>query len=138
MAEHSQSHNGAGGHEHRDTDARIIVYSALGLVVAMVLVCLFVVALFKGMQQVIPADRSASRLVNPTPLPPAPRLQEHPAIEYRELRRREDDALNHYGWVDQKAGVVRIPIDKAIDIMAQRGFPTRSGQVTGNANSTSK
>lgn len=138
MTEHAHSHNGSGGHEQSDTGARIIVYSALGLVVGMVLVCLFVVALFKGMQHAMPASRNASRLVNPDRYPPAPRLQEHPAEEYKELRAREDETLDHYGWVDQKAGVVRIPIDQAIDIMAKRGFPTKSGQATGNANSTSK
>ena len=138
MAEHLESHNGAGGYEHRDTDARIIVYSALGLVVGMVLVCLFVVGLFREMQKVMPVDHPTSSIANPNRIPPEPRLQPHPAEEYKALRQHESDVLDHYGWVDQKAGVVRIPIDKAIDIMAKRGFPTKSEQVTGNANSNSK
>ncbi len=33
--------------------------------------------------------------------------------------------MHSYGWVDQPAGVVRIPIDRAMELLAQRGLPTR-------------
>ncbi len=33
--------------------------------------------------------------------------------------------LHHYGWVDRQEGVVRIPIDQAMNVMLDRGFPTR-------------
>jgi hypothetical protein len=36
------------------------------------------------------------------------------------------DLLQGYHWVDQKAGVVQIPIDRALDLLAQRGLPSRS------------
>jgi hypothetical protein len=41
------------------------------------------------------------------------------------LRPYEDPLLNTYGWVDQKNGIARIPISRAIDILAQRGLPSR-------------
>lgn len=41
------------------------------------------------------------------------------------LRPGEDAILNSYGWVDQKNGIARIPIDRAIDIVAARGLPAR-------------
>lgn len=31
-------------------------------------------------------------------------------------RKKEHDDATSYGWVDQKAGVVRLPIDRAIDL----------------------
>jgi hypothetical protein len=34
--------------------------------------------------------------------------------------------LQGYHWVDQNAGVVQIPIDRAMDLLAQRGLPARS------------
>ncbi len=34
----------------------------------------------------------------------------------------EEKALYSYGWVDEKAGTVRIPIERAMDLIAQRGF----------------
>ena len=38
---------------------------------------------------------------------------------------QEEQTLHSYGWVDQPAGVVRIPIDRAMELLAQRGLPTR-------------
>jgi hypothetical protein len=38
---------------------------------------------------------------------------------------QEEKTLHSYGWVDQRAGVVRIPIDRAMELVAQRGLPTR-------------
>jgi len=35
----------------------------------------------------------------------------------------QEKQLNSYGWVDEKAGVAHIPIDHAMDLLAQRGLP---------------
>ena len=43
----------------------------------------------------------------------------------KQLRATEDAILTTYGWVDRKGGIVRIPIDRAIDLLAQRGLPTK-------------
>jgi hypothetical protein len=56
---------------------------------------------------------------------PAPRLQVDPAADLIELRAREDARLHTYGWVDKKAGVIHIPIERAMDLVLQRGFPVR-------------
>ena len=45
--------------------------------------------------------------------------------EINDFRMQEEQTLNSYGWVDQQAGVVRIPIDRAMELLAQRGLPTR-------------
>jgi hypothetical protein len=39
------------------------------------------------------------------------------------MHQEEDEVLNHYGWVDPDRGVVRIPVERALDIVAQRGLP---------------
>lgn len=52
-----------------------------------------------------------------------------PVLEYSERTQfiqeleKEEEALGSYNWVDQKAGIVRIPIEQAIDLVAQRGLP---------------
>jgi hypothetical protein len=56
-------------------------------------------------------------------LPPAPRLQSTPLQDLEELRAEEEKELTSYGWVDEKAGIARIPIDEAIKIVAARGLP---------------
>jgi hypothetical protein len=56
---------------------------------------------------------------------PAPRLQGNPAVDTAEFLARARKTLNSYGWVDRKAGIARIPIDRAIEILAQKGLPER-------------
>ena len=46
-------------------------------------------------------------------------------MEINEFRVQEEKTLHSYGWMDQQAGVVRIPIDRAMELVAQRGLPTR-------------
>ncbi len=56
-------------------------------------------------------------------VPPEPRLQASPREDLKAMRTREDWTLGHYSWVDKQKGVVAIPIDRAIAILAQRGIP---------------
>lgn len=55
---------------------------------------------------------------------PPPRLERNERVEIRDFRLKEEQTLNSYGWVDEKAGVVRIPIEDAMALLAQRGLPT--------------
>jgi hypothetical protein len=56
-------------------------------------------------------------------LPPEPRLQVSPAQDRRQLRDAEEQVLHSYGWVNQPSGVVRIPIERAMQLIAERGLP---------------
>ena len=67
-----------------------------------------------------------------TPLPrlagereatPGPRLQVDANNELRQMRAAEDAALNRYEWVDKSSGSVRIPIERAMEILAKQGLP---------------
>lgn len=57
------------------------------------------------------------------PMPPYPRLQSSPARDLKTLRAREDWELNHYFWIDKSKGIVAIPIERAMDILAAHGIP---------------
>jgi len=56
---------------------------------------------------------------------PEPRLEGNERIDINSFRLNEDKLLNSYGYVDQQRGVVRIPIDRAMQLIAHRGLPTR-------------
>ena len=58
-------------------------------------------------------------------LPPEPRLQEDPALDLAVFRKREEERLSTYGWIDRPNGVVRIPIERAMEIIAREGLPAR-------------
>lgn len=47
------------------------------------------------------------------------------AADLRALREEEDALLHHYSWADREGGVVRIPIDQAIQIAVKQGYPVR-------------
>jgi hypothetical protein len=55
---------------------------------------------------------------------PQPRLEKNERLEINDFLLKEEDTLDSYGWVDQKAGVVRIPIERAMQLIAQQGLPT--------------
>ena len=40
------------------------------------------------------------------------------------LRRQEAKLLEHYAWVDKNAGTVRIPVERAIELLAAKGCRT--------------
>ena len=40
---------------------------------------------------------------------------------------RKNSILSTYGWTDKKAGVVRIPIDRAMELQLERGLPNTQG-----------
>jgi hypothetical protein len=133
--DHSIEHspNGSSGHEHRDTGVGLIAASAAGLAVVVLAVFLLMWGTFnllKNDEQ--KNDVSLYPLAPSTQIPPQPRLQEHPWEELQQLRARENKELSTYGWQDQKAGIVRIPINRAIDMVAEKGLPyQQAGQPAG-------
>ena len=55
--------------------------------------------------------------------PPAPRLQADPFAELDELRLAEEARLTSYGWAEGSAENAHIPIDRAMDLLVERGIP---------------
>ena len=49
---------------------------------------------------------------------------------------KEERTLYSYGWVDERAGIVRIPIERAMDLLVQRGLPLRSQGVASEPTAT--
>jgi hypothetical protein len=60
------------------------------------------------------------------PQPPEPRLQTSPVPNRKLIAEQETRQLSTYGWVNQKNGVVRIPVDRAMRLLAERGLPARA------------
>jgi hypothetical protein len=121
------------GHEKTDASTRPIFRFAAGLAVfvaaAMVLMAILF-SYFTERETVL--DTSVSPLANEAALAPSgPQLQPNPPVDHERLRREEDDYLSSYGWVDQREGLVHIPIERAIELMAERGLPARSSPPAG-------
>jgi len=55
---------------------------------------------------------------------PTPRLElDDGNQDLADLHEREDLLLNYYSWIDRSKGTVRIPIERAMELIAQRGLP---------------
>jgi hypothetical protein len=55
---------------------------------------------------------------------PTPRLQmDDGNEEIAEMHAREDLLLDHYSWVDHPGGKIRIPITRAMELLAEHGLP---------------
>lgn len=111
-------------YERKDVDGRYVIrffgvfFLALALCIAG-LIWLF--DLFKVVYNPI------GQFYDPSQIPPPPRLQVRPEKDMEMLRLREDRILSTYGWSDEAAGVARIPIDRAMNLLLKRGLPVRRG-----------
>ena len=108
------------GHEGRDASVRPILWVAAGLVVVagVIQVALYfqMEGLWRHRQRTVPPPLPVAGALPSAP--PEPRLEIAPALDLRALRAAEAAQLGSYGWVDRGAGIVHIPIDRAMDLVA--------------------
>ena len=125
------------GYEHQDLKPPGILYFLLTLIVVTVL-CMFGL---KGLFNFLDHREKASQpAVNPlvTNVPedtrhvapgypqsafPSPKLEEDERGQLNGIRLAEEKTLYSFGWIDEKAGTVHIPIERAMDLLVQRGLP---------------
>ena|ERR1700690_280061 len=50
----------------------------------------------------------------------SPMLETNERGQFRDFLMNQENQLNSYGWVDEKAGVAHIPIDRAMDLMVDK------------------
>ncbi|MGH9352225.1 MAG: hypothetical protein ACRD2G_08710 [Terriglobia bacterium] len=117
-------------HEMRDADVRKLVWMGVGLLALIVFGFIVTEGAFYFFTGQLPIKRPTA-LFTRQQMPPPPLLQEHPGGELDTYLAQQEKTLNTYGWVDRKTGIVRIPIDQAMNVLLQKGLPVRpAGQVT--------
>src|SRR5215831_1803196 len=127
MSEAAQHDHGSNGFEREDMTAQSVLGFLISLAVGGVIVYFVIWGLYHFMDA-----RQRARQPQPGPLVkqvemdtrkvssdditrfPQPRLEQNERLEINDFRLKEEQTLNSYGWVDQKAGVVRIPIERAM------------------------
>ena len=129
--------------EKADMRPGVVYLFLVGLVIAGV----FVAAAVWGVNQLMSSYNEAHHQPPKNPIVPmqadtrivtaaevqqfsSPRLETNERVEIRQFRLQEEQRLHSYGWVDESSGVVRIPIERAMELIAQRGLPTtpRAGE----------
>ncbi|MDB5384833.1 MAG: hypothetical protein JWM11_479 [Planctomycetaceae bacterium] len=115
------------GHEISDANPFYVSLFAIALILAIALVFPLMSWMFWRFEAAAKRSDSPLSVVADKQSPPPPTLQDNPAADLLEFRRAEDQRLSSYGWIDQRQGIVRLPVDRAITILSERGLPEPQG-----------
>lgn len=119
--------------ENRGVDSELNLKAVAVSVAVLAAVCIAAFALMWGV-----AVWQKKRLVAQDPPPPVLAearvkslpagvlLQDDPETDLKVLRAREDAALAGWSWTDASKTRARIPADRALEIVAAKGFPPRT------------
>jgi hypothetical protein len=124
--EHLHSPSGHGPEIHHETtDVNLTGITRLAIISLLVIfgILVFIIGFekvlarfFADTTQPAPLSEKAETGKDRIPKSPVIILTDEPGA-LRQLRSEEDLILNHYAWVDKNQGVVRIPIDKAMELI---------------------
>lgn len=113
--------------EVRDANIGLVVKTGLGLLIF--LIGCIGVAKFQYEYEV---SRQPAAVSGPFSqeqrLPPEPRLQAYPAKDLTTFRETQSHVAATYGWVDKQAGLARVPVEKALEMVLKTGLPVRSAE----------
>jgi hypothetical protein len=122
------------GYERRDANTRVLLHYGFWLGVVLVVVLITMKWTFNYLSAKDPLGPPPTPFENARALPPQPQLQVQPHQDLKTYCEQEKNDLESYGWVDSQDGVVRIPVDQAMDKVLQQGLPARpAGEATSAA-----
>lgn len=124
------------GYEHRDANVSSLYKYGLTLAVLIAVVMLAMVGTYHFFAKIESLGPPASPFENVRVLPPQPRLQVNPSVDLKSYCEFEQQQLTTYGWVDHHNGFVRIPVDRAMDMVLQKGLPSRPAEQGSADNAT--
>jgi hypothetical protein len=125
------------GYEKRDVNVPALLKFGFWMAMLLVVTFLGMRWTFNSFGKLQPLGAPASPFTHERELPPSPRIQATPHLDLQNYCQEQEQQVNSYAWVDQRLGVVRIPVARAMDLVLQRGLPARSGAATaGPANVT--
>lgn len=115
-----------GGYEKTDANPRGLLYFALIMAAILAATALSLIGLFNYFEKAEnPGSFVAAPFAGARPLPPPPRIQPDPGADMQSYRQSQENLLDTYGWIDRQNGIVRMPIDRAMELLLERGLPTR-------------
>jgi hypothetical protein len=109
--------------ERADVVAGVVVRWAIGLGLVSVVagaLSVWLLVFLRGREEAGDPQRPALYFSAEPRQPQGVRLQSKPFLDLQTLREQENEVLHKYGWVDQAAGVVHIPIDEAMKLYVAR------------------
>ncbi|MEZ6097773.1 MAG: hypothetical protein R3E01_02260 [Pirellulaceae bacterium] len=111
------------GHEPNVVNAHLLKLSGSGIVLLVASVLLLVYATTRFLVSQMPSAAGPDTGIQPTHPTTGPQVTAEQPQLLRELRQSEQQRLTNYQWIDEPAGIARIPINRAMDILAKQGLP---------------
>ncbi|MEW5959608.1 MAG: hypothetical protein AB1801_17935 [Chloroflexota bacterium] len=121
-------HNPKVNFERSDMYLGQVALFGVAVIILILLTMLIVFGMMRGFKS-YQTTSAPTPLLQLRPTPPNPRLQPNPIDglsaedQLKILREKEEEILTSYGWVDPQAGLVRIPIERAIELLAGEAAP---------------
>lgn len=112
-------------HEIRDTNIPALSAFGVAIVLTIAATMLFCFVIFRIYQNTMPMGPPATPYASSRQLPPEPRLQTSPRMDLDGYLSTQRNELDDYSWVDRQSGVVRIPVERAMELLLKQGFPVR-------------
>lgn len=109
------------GYEKRDASARSVWIFGAGLAVALAVSMVVTGVFLWWLAHHPPSPVRASRIAEPGLTPRGPVVVELSRGELAHYLAQQRDLLSSYGWIDRGNGIVRIPIERAMELVADRG-----------------
>src|SRR6202166_3426171 len=138
------------GFEQEDLSSRSALYFLAGLVLVGLVVYLIVFGMYRFLDSYATAHQppmspmvtpeTDTRAVTPENAEtfPQPRLEENERTQLRSFIEDQDRKLATYDWVDKDRGTLRIPIDRAMELIEQRGLPVHAEGASSAPSSAAK
>jgi hypothetical protein len=118
-----KSHGTAPAYETRDADVR----GVFRFLVVMGLALAFTLALCWGLFRYFSSTEAepipASPFAETRQLPLGPQLQVNPREDWLKFHAAQQQALESYAWEDRQTGTVRVPIERAMELLLAKGVP---------------
>jgi hypothetical protein len=109
--------------KHQGTDVRFsgVIAAAIVFVVALAFIFAGIWIVYRYLRTT-DQQRDVRRTFVETkpPVPPEPRLQVDPQADLQEYLQKQKETLTSYGWISRPEGTVRIPIDRAMQLVVER------------------
>jgi hypothetical protein len=130
---HDADVDASAGYEKRDVNVPALLHFGFWMAVVLFVTFVGMRWAFNYFGKTQPLGPPASPFINARVLPPNPRLQATPHVDLENYCQAQQEKVNTYAWVDSRLGVVRVPVERAIDLALARGLPARPTDAASSA-----
>lgn len=111
-------------YERRDVRPRYVIYATVTLFGGTALSVALVVGLLQLFQAQLPRSPGASPAVRQVERG-GPKLELKEGEDRPAIEAAANAKLHGYAWTDRAGGTVRVPIERAMDLLARQGWPDK-------------